>query len=98
MKEALPHIIEHLIDHLDFEELYINHLQKKYLSPKIARKLVRSLFAALHPLPSVASLTAQCSPDPQDLAVHVSREMGRLGALHHQPRATSGYPHPLFSS
>lgn len=44
LKELLPQIIEHLLGHLDYEEIYINHLQKKYLNPKIARKLVRPHF------------------------------------------------------
>jgi hypothetical protein len=38
----LPTLIEHLIEHLDYEELYVNHVPKKYFNPKITRKLVPS--------------------------------------------------------
>jgi hypothetical protein len=39
----LPELIKHLIEHLDYEELYINHVPKKYFSPKFTRKLVPAL-------------------------------------------------------
>jgi hypothetical protein len=40
LKKMMPILIEHLIEHLDYEELYVNHVPKKYFSPKITRQLV----------------------------------------------------------
>lgn len=44
LKKMLPTLIEHLIEHLDYEELYVNHVPKKYFNPKITRKLTRQIW------------------------------------------------------
>ena len=56
LKKMLPTLNEHLIEHLDYEELYVNHVPKKYFNPKITRKLVPSPPPRPHHLDSQLTL------------------------------------------
>jgi hypothetical protein len=57
----MPILIEHLIEHLDYEELYVNHVPKKYFSPKITRQLVTNRAIHLQVCSRLAAAVADSS-------------------------------------